>query len=136
MQYFRLTETSRLPNLGRLRPFKTVVIAEESLSRARCSRVSDWLVASGCLYLMAWGEDCAKWYECIQLANRRAHATELIPDQSLIITTVHANEALQDVFWFARHTAMHPCHELRNTVLMHVAAKSRKAELLAAYTVS
>jgi hypothetical protein len=133
MEYLRLTESSRLPNLGKLRPFKAIVIAEERLSSARLSQVSDWLAQSGCLYAMACGDDCGAWYEAIQLANRKAHSTELIPDASLIITTAHADESLQDVFWFAKHTAMHPCHELQHTVLIDVAAKPRKAELLAAY---
>ncbi len=133
MQYFRITENSRLPDLSAFRPFKVVFVGEDRVSPERCSEVCAWLVDSGCLYAMAWGEACDEWYGAIQQANRQAHAAEQIPDKSLIIATVHADESLRDTFWFARYTAMHPCFPLDNLVLLHVGAKANKKEVLAIY---
>lgn len=129
MQYLRVTETSKLPDFSALRPFKVVLIGEDRLSPERQELISDWLVESGCLYAMAWGEACDEWFACIQHANRKPHDTELIPDKSLIITTLHADEPLPDVFWFAKYTAMHPCHALEHVVLLHIASQADQQDI-------
>jgi hypothetical protein len=69
----------------------------------------------------------------MQLANREAFVTPEIPDTSLVITTWHEDELLKDVFWFAKHTATHPCCKLDNALLLHLAATQSEQEFGALY---
>ena len=84
---------------------------------------------SGCLYVMAWGEGCSSWEEPVGLANLEAFDPEEIPDDRVVITTWHEDEPLNEVFWFSKHTAMHPCYELDNAVLLHLVPVGREQEL-------
>ena len=133
MDYIHLTTSGELPDATALRPFKTVVIAEDTVTPERQAAISQWLVASGCLYMMAWGHDCSSWAESVALANRQAFDTDEIPNASLVMTTWHADETLQETFWFSKHTAMHPCASLENIVLLHMAEVGREQEMIAAY---
>ena len=133
MNYVRIASAEELPDLSDLAPFKLVLIAELSLPEEEQARVAAWLVASGCLYAMSWGEACASWQDEIDMANRAAHETDEIPDESIVITTSHEDEPLSEAFWFAKHTAIHPCTKLENVVLLHIAAAGRERELLDEY---
>ena len=133
MDYIHLTTSSALPDISALRPFKAVVIVEDAVTADRQASVSHWLVESGCLYLMAWGNDCSTWCDAVALANRQAFDTHEIPDASLVITTWHSDETLQETFWFSKHTAMHPCSRLENIVLLHLASVGSEQELIAEY---
>ena len=133
MKYLQLKASDELPDLSGLQPFKAVVAIETAVTAEQQARISRWLVESGCLYMMAWGKECASWDESVALANRKAFSTPEIPDPSLIITTRHDGETLNDVFWFAKYTAMHPCHTLDNLLLLHLANNEREQEIRAEY---
>lgn len=133
MVYVRLTPASQLPDLAALRPYKAVVIVEETVTPARQAEISRWLIASGCVYMMAWGEDSASWEESVDHANLAAFEFGEIPDDCLVITTQHGHESLREVFWFSKHTAMHPCFPLHNIVLLHLSPDEREKEFRAAY---
>lgn len=133
MKYLQLTPSGALPALQDLRPFKAVVIVAAPVTPEQQTAISQWLVESGCLYMMAWGENCGSWTTSVQRVNRTAFTTPEIPDQALVIATFHATESLNDVFWYAKHTAMHPCHKLDNVLLLHVALEAREDELSAAF---
>jgi hypothetical protein len=133
MKYLQLTPSDKLPDLSGFRPCKVVVIAEMAVDADQQSRISQWLVDSGCLYMMAWGSDSTSWEESVQLANRKAFDTPEIPDQSLIITTGHEEEPLKDVFWFGKYTATHACFKLENLLILHLANIERELELSAEY---
>lgn len=133
MDYVQLTSATALPSLSYLRPFKAVVIVEDAVTPNRQTEISQWLVETGCLYMMAWGEACDSWKDSVDLANRETYDSEEIPDDRVIITTWHADETLKDVFWYAKHTAMHPCCPLDNTVLLHLAPETREQELTDEY---
>ena len=111
-----------------MRPFKAVVIIATSFKPEQQTTISKWLVEQGCLYMMAWGDNCSSWAESVLLANRKAFTTPEIPDQSLVMTTFHDTESLKDVFWYAKHTAMHPCHKLENVLLLHLSLAAREDE--------
>jgi hypothetical protein len=136
MQYLHLAPSDALPDLSGLRPFKAVVIIATPVRTARQATISQWLVQSGCLYMMAWGDGGASWEQSIQRANREAFSTPEIPDESLVITTGHKVEPLKDVFWFAKHTAMHPCCKLDHVLLLHLSMVEREQELCAEYASS
>lgn len=129
MNYIQVTESTELPDISALQPFKAIVIVENTVSPDRQVTISQWLVNSGCLYMMAWGEGCRSWEETVDQANVDAFEQGEIPDASVVITTWHEDELLQDVFWYSKHTAMHPCCDLDNIVLLHLAPKAREQEL-------
>ena len=85
---------------------------------------------------MAWGKDCVRWPDEIRAANLAAFSateTEAVPDAALVIVTAHPTENLTDVFWFAQYTAMHPCSQLDEVVLIHVGPKDRERVYRAAF---
>jgi len=129
MNYVQLTSSSKLPDISAFRPFKVVVIVEDTVAPDRQAEISQWLVASGCLYMMAWGKECSSWDGSVDLANLEAFDSEEIPSEHLVITTWHEDEPLKEVFWFSKHTAMHPCFRLGNTVLLHLSPVEREEEL-------
>ncbi len=133
MDYIHLTNSSGLPAVAARKPCKVVVIVEDTVTPDRRAAISQWLVESGCLYMMAWGKDCSAWAEAVELANRQNFDTDEVPNSALVMTTWHADETLQETFWFSKHTAMHPCASLDHIVLLHMAEVSREQELIAAY---
>ncbi|MDA1323627.1 MAG: hypothetical protein O3C34_02675 [Proteobacteria bacterium] len=60
-RYVRLRDGSTLPDVSDLKPFKAIVVLEAQTTLAWQKMASTWLVKSGCLYMMAWGEDCGSW---------------------------------------------------------------------------
>lgn len=133
MNYIQVTASTELPDLSELRPFKALVIVEDAVTPERQAVISRWLVDSGCLYMMAWGEDCASWQESVDRANIETFNSGEIPDDCVVITTSHEDELLKQVFWFSKHTAMHPCFELDNTLLLHLTTVTREQELTDTY---
>lgn len=71
------------PAIAALAPFRAVVIAEQSVTPAWQSLISDWLVHSGCLYMMAWGQDCSSWDDSVDLANLKFFAFGEVPRRSI-----------------------------------------------------
>ena len=129
MQYVQIMPAGDLPGVVQS-PCKVVLIVEAEIAADRRATICHWLLESGCLFLMAWGHDCADWAATMEQVNRAAHTTEEIPDDQLIITTAHADESLEQVFWFAKYTAMHPCASLESIVLVHLAGQSAEKDLV------
>lgn len=57
-RYLHLPAGSSPPMLSG-EPYKAVVVVEQDVENDWRNAVSDWLVESGCLYMMAWGRDCS-----------------------------------------------------------------------------
>lgn len=134
LHYVRLGSSAALPDDTRRAPFKCVVVVHHAVPAERRTEISRWLVASGCRYVMAWGVDCASWKESMDHANRAAFDFGAIPDERVVITTSHAGDSLPEVFWFSKHSAMHPCFPLDETVLLHLSDTEREAELLGQFS--
>lgn len=117
-------------------PFRAVVIVEQTVTREWQASVCDWLVRSGCLYMMAWGLDCSSWDDSVDVANLEPFDFGEIPDDQFVMTTWHADESLQEVFRFAKDCAFHPTVELGHTLLVHVSGTAREKQLLQAYNES
>lgn len=97
------------------------------------AKVSAWLLAAGCLYMMAWGSACSSWDDCVDLANLNAFAYREIPAGRFVMTTWHDEEALDEVFWYSKNNAIHPAVEMQQTVLLHISKQSRGEEFLFRY---
>ena len=133
IRYLHLTPDSDLPALEGLSHFKTVLVAEADVAEMTMWETSRALVAAGCAYALAWGKECESWREAIEDASLEAVNYEDVPDDQLLIATAHEDEELSEAFWFARHRAVHPAHELRETLILHIADIPRREELEAEY---
>lgn len=129
LRYLHLKPDAALPAIDDPAPFKAILATEADVSQMWQWEVSRWLVSSGCRYLMAWGKECESWNESIEEASLEAFDYEDVPEDKSVMTTSHEDEELSEVFWFARHRAHHPAHDLRNVLILHVAESARKEEM-------
>jgi hypothetical protein len=130
--YIHLAPDSIPPAL-RAVPSKFVVVVEAEVSCEWQKRVSDWIVTSGCLYMMAWGRECSTWDDSVDWANIDLYGTLPIPESQFVITTWHNDEPLAEVFWFAKRVAQHACFFLAKTGVLDISTASRQNELLHLY---
>ncbi len=134
LSYVRLEpESLRLPSVEELRPFRAVVIVEAVVSPSWQAAVSEWLVRSGCLYMMAWGRECSSWDDSVDAANLEEFEYRDIPEERFVMTTWHESDSLPEVFWFSKNSAFHPTVKLLSTLLLHVSSEARESEFRAAY---
>src|SRR5205085_10605757 len=56
--YVRIAEGEPLPDISEYAPYRAVVVIDATHSDEWQNEVSKWLVDTGCLYMMAWGENC------------------------------------------------------------------------------
>jgi hypothetical protein len=132
VEYLHL-EPGATPSPLDSRPFKAVVAVEADVSPQWQSLVSDWLVQSGCLYMMAWGQNCSSWDDSMDLANAKPFGLADIPEDQFVMTTWHSDEPLAEVFWFSKYTASHPTVDLDRTLLLHISPKRQEQEFLRSY---
>lgn len=123
----------RQPSPLSLPAFKAVVIIDEDVTSEWRDLVSDWLVAAGCLYMMAWGHECSAWDDSVDHANLRVFDYHEVPDDQFVMTTWHENELLSEAFLQSAFAAFHPTIELTQTLIVDVSSVDRKRELLGAY---
>lgn len=67
MEYLQLQANSEPPDISKHSPFRAVLILEKSVSNEWQQQVSQWLVSSGCLYMMAWGINCSSWDDSVDI---------------------------------------------------------------------
>ena len=133
MDYVRIKNNEELPDISKHKPFKCVVVIEQEIAPDWQVEVSNWLCSSGCMYMMAWGQDCSSWDDSVDQANIMQFQGEEIPDDSVVFTTWHEDEPLSEVFWFAKHTAHHESHDLKNTVVLHISVTEKSHQFKAEY---
>jgi hypothetical protein len=131
--YLQLKPGQALPSLEVYRPFKALLVIDETIDNEWQSMVSEWLVRGGCLYMMAWGRNCSSWDDSVDLAILGAFDFREIPDDDFVMTTWHDHEPLEEAMWFAAHTACHPTVALERTVIVHICGNERGAELVRIY---
>ena len=107
-RYLHLKPGVAPPRLEGVAPFKAVVVVDSEVTPEWQAQVSDWLVRSGCRWMMAWGRKCGDWDTSVDLANLAMFDYGEIPDDDFVVTTWHENESLQETFWFSEQCAMHP----------------------------
>lgn len=133
IHYLHLPPSSALPDIAHLSPYRAVVIIDAQVRADWQWKVSDWLIASGCLYMMAWGPDCTTWDDSVDIANLEAFDFEDVPDDRFVYTSWHNDQTLGEVFYFCKRHARHPAVALPHVVLLHVAEQGDEARMLGAY---
>jgi hypothetical protein len=109
------------------------VVIQEPVNEKWQAQVSTWLVRSGCLYMMAWGNACSSWDDSVDIANLEEFNYEEVPEAKFVLTTWHENESLKEVFWFAKNNSFHPVVEMRNTLILDVSVANHEKEYFAEY---
>ena len=133
LAYVHLAPGAPPPPLASQAPFYAILVIEEAVTPEWQAQVSAWLVQSGCLYMMAWGNGCSLWDDSVDMANLEAFDFGDIPANKDVMTTWHENEPLSEVFWFAKNSAFHPTVELEKTVILHISRNPDKDSLTLAY---
>jgi hypothetical protein len=133
MKYLQLSDGVELPQINDFNPFKCVVIISLPVSQEWQTSVSEWLVNSGCLYMMAWGEDCSSWDDSVDYANLEKFEYQKIPPESFVTTTWHESESLSEVFWYCKNVAKHGIENLENTLLLHISDTSAQEFITLVY---
>lgn len=124
MEYLQLQNNEALPNINYLAPFKCVVIIEAVVSEVWQAKVSEWLVKSGCFYMLAWGNNCSSWDDSVDFANLERFEFKEIPKEASVITNWHQSESLTEVFEFCKNFAIHEVQSLKNTLLLHISKEN------------
>ncbi len=135
MRYLRIEPNGDLKPYDGRRPFRAIVVVEDAVTSEWQATASNWLVASGCAYMLAWGCESSSWDTSVDLANLQAFDYGDIPDDAFVMTTWHDQESLSEVFWFAKNCAFAATFEIVETVVFHVSRRDRSqeyAELFAA----
>jgi hypothetical protein len=119
------------PEVSALAPFKAVVVLAADYSANWQKVVSDWLVASGCRYMMAWGPDSTTWDDSVDWADLEARNFE-DDDSRFVMTTWHDKETLESAFWYSQFCANFSYDDvpLMNALIVDISSKDREAELL------
>ena len=129
VSYLHLRPGQKPPSLKTTRPFRAVIVVEQTVDDGWRNAVSDWLVESGCLYTISWGQDCVVWEDSVDWARVLAGD---VSDDCFVMTSSHSDETLAEAFWFAATCALHPTMSLDQTLILHV-ARDERATLLDEY---
>jgi hypothetical protein len=132
-EYVHLRPGDAPPSLDDAAPFKAVVVVDADVTPEWQGQISDWLVRSGCRYMMAWGRKCTEWDDSVDEANLARFDFGEIPEDDFVMTTWHDAEPLEEVFEFAEFSAMHPSVGLKKTHIVHISPEAREAEMLRAF---
>src|SRR5262245_34396577 len=89
--YLHLEPGAAPPRLDGRAPFKAVVVIDSDVTPAWQTQVSEWLVRSGCRYMMAWGRKCSDWDTSVDQASLAIFGYGKIPESEFVMTTWHAN---------------------------------------------
>ena len=133
VSYVHLPPRSHPPAIGEAGPFKAVLVLEQAVADDWQNQISEWLVRSGCLYMMAWGVECSSWDDSVDWANLTVAGLNDVPDDQFVMTTWHDDEPLAETFWYAGFTARHPTVALEHVAIIDIGPTTRKAEMLEAY---
>lgn len=129
-EYVHLRPGDAPPSLDDIAPFKAVVVVDADATPEWQSQISDWLVRSGCRYMMAWGRKCTEWNDSVDEASHARSDFGEIPEDDFVMTTWHDDEPLKEAFWFSQFSAMHPTLELQKTYIFHISPETREAHML------
>ncbi|PKP94321.1 MAG: hypothetical protein CVT75_04445 [Alphaproteobacteria bacterium HGW-Alphaproteobacteria-14] len=132
VEYIHLPAGSPLPPLEPT-PRRVIVIVDQDVTSQWQDEVSEWIVDSGCLYMMAWGRDCSSWDDSVDWANLKRIGGAELTDDNHVMTTWHADEPMSEVFFYCLMCAFHPTLDLHFVTILDVNEQERSSEIISAY---
>lgn len=133
VHYLHLLPGGQLPLVSHFLPSRMVVIAEMDVAPAWRALVSSWLVRSGCLCMMAWGERCDLWDDVVDWTLLEEFGFGDIPAERFVMTSWHEGQTLDEVFAYCKQLALFDSVPLAQTVLLHVAKQSAEQQIMDVY---
>ncbi len=130
VEYVHLPAGSALPTTSP-QPRRVLVLIEQDVDSGWQETVSRWIVASGCLYMMAWGRNCSSWDDSVDHAVLEKFNYQDIPEDDFVMTTWHDHEPLSGAFFFARLCAFHPTIEMPLLTIVDIRDQAREPAILA-----
>ena len=130
VEYVHLPSGLALPSLL-AKPRRIMVLIEQNVAPEWQDAVSKRIIESGCLYMMAWGQNCSSWDDSVDHANLERFDYGDVPEEDFVMTTWHENEALCEVFFFARVCAFHPTIALPVLTILDIREEPRESAILA-----
>ncbi|MEO1251904.1 MAG: hypothetical protein AAFW81_06120 [Pseudomonadota bacterium] len=130
IEYLHLPAQTEPPSSPIERPFASVVIIEMDVTDEWRDKISHWLVKNGCLYMMAWGNECSLWDDSVDWAILGEFDFGDVPGENYVVTTWHNDELLEEVFWFSHHCARHEYLDMRRFLLLDISLNSRKTTII------
>lgn len=134
-RYVHLRPEQPAPEIA-TRPRRAILISDVAVGEEWLDQIAEWIVATGCLYVVAWGVHCERWHDSVDWAVLRAFDFGDVLDERFVMTTWHSDEPMSDAFWYAGHCATHPDVELGETIILHVSDEAQASEILKAYAES
>ncbi len=118
----------------RLRTFRALVLIERPTENAFRQDVSRLLVDEGCLYMMAWGQDCTLWDDSVDWAVLEKFDYD-VPDQNFVMTTWHDEDTLEEVLRYAKvdATQSYTDAKLEDLLILDFGTEARGAAIEALY---
>jgi hypothetical protein len=83
----------------------------------------------GCRYACFWGEACEEWHDLMDELALPVEEERGDPD-TVVMTTWHAKEPLQEAMWFLAFCANEPDRSLSATLLCDTATHNRESYIL------
>jgi len=131
--YLHLKPGAEPADISALSPYAAIVMIEDDVSPEWRSMISRWLVDTGCLYMIAWGKECALWDDVVDWCHLEKYDFGEYPEDGFLITCWFSDYVLEEVFEFAKVHVEHPAVELRQTVLLHISKQNNEVIFLKKY---
>lgn len=131
--YLHLSGGEFPPILEGFYPYRSIVVIEEKVTTEWQYDVSEWLVESGCRYMLAVGDSSSEWDDSVDVVNLEQYDYGEMPDDALVVTSWHENETFAEVAALAKNSVSHTGLEIENTLLLHISAKEAEYSLLKQY---
>ena len=129
MKYIHLLPEQILPIVNLPKTYKCVVVIDKQVSSEWQYSVSKWLVETGCVYMMATGENCSSWDDSVDIENiEKFIDSEDIPQEHFVYTSWH-EEGVEEAFFFSKNCATHPSYKKLKTIVLHISEINRETEL-------
>ncbi len=131
--YFQLKPGEALPDISAFKPFLAAMVIQESVTQEWRDLVSQWLVKSGCLYMLAWGTECEKWHDAVDWANIAQFDHGDIPEDELVMTSWHEGQALSEFFSESKNITGNSCVDFASSLIIHISSLNKEQEMLSEY---
>jgi len=136
-KYLHLKPGQALPDNPMGKPYSAALVIEANVTSDWRNMVSQWLVESNCLTMMAWGKDCSLWDDAVDIANLEQFDYDDIPDDKSVMTMWHDKEDIIDFFASASWNIFNLHESAKNQLLIiDISENPRETEILKLYEFS
>jgi len=82
-------------------PLVCIIISNINVPAPAMKAVAKHLIAAGCRYGVCFGRECEEWETALDHAYLETDPNYSPPAETMVMTTAHKNDPLEDVIYFA-----------------------------------